>query len=308
MPDAEPKFAMLDEAEIVAATLRHDPYDYAFAEQAIFPQFKEEVLADAPKIPDRGSYGLPNLNYGPAFGTVVRIFQSALQAPDGGEIRHRSQQDPAVVLMMGNTTGHYNEGYADPDSKHKIITVIVGFSREWPYERAACACCAAPTATTAPSSSSGIRAHADVPRLRPFLARLPAAERAAHEPAAVLRRFGSLCAQRILAPRRQRLRQISAVDPQGHRLGAACGLTRKESEVDGFPNLPAVDEVARHFGKALSEARRDDEPFRHWLLADVLPYDMCVGVLTLPIAPPVIDDCQGCATGTTTSAASSPRG
>ena len=43
--------------------------------------------------------------------------------------------NPAVVLMMGNTTGHYNEGYAHPDSKHKIITVIVGFSREWPYER-----------------------------------------------------------------------------------------------------------------------------------------------------------------------------
>jgi SM-20-related protein len=43
--------------------------------------------------------------------------------------------NPAVILMMGNTTGHYNEGYAHPDSKHKIITVILGFSREWPYER-----------------------------------------------------------------------------------------------------------------------------------------------------------------------------
>jgi Rps23 Pro-64 3,4-dihydroxylase Tpa1-like proline 4-hydroxylase len=37
--------------------------------------------------------------------------------------------------MMGNTTGHYNEGYAHPDSKHKIVTVLVGFSREWPYEK-----------------------------------------------------------------------------------------------------------------------------------------------------------------------------
>src|SRR5208283_2364725 len=39
------------------------------------------------------------------------------------------------IVMMGNTTGHYNEGYAHPDSKHKIVTVLVGFSREWPYER-----------------------------------------------------------------------------------------------------------------------------------------------------------------------------
>ena len=42
---------------------------------------------------------------------------------------------PASIVMMGATSGHYNEGYAHPDSKHKIITVIVGFSSEWPYER-----------------------------------------------------------------------------------------------------------------------------------------------------------------------------
>jgi len=37
--------------------------------------------------------------------------------------------------MMGNTSGKYNEGYSHPDSKHKIISVLVGFSTEWPYER-----------------------------------------------------------------------------------------------------------------------------------------------------------------------------
>ena len=41
---------------------------------------------------------------------------------------------PASIVMMGNTTGHYNEGYAHTDSKHKIITVLLGFSEEWPYE------------------------------------------------------------------------------------------------------------------------------------------------------------------------------
>ena len=39
------------------------------------------------------------------------------------------------IVMMGNTTGHYNEGHAHPDSKHKIVTVLLGFSPEWPYER-----------------------------------------------------------------------------------------------------------------------------------------------------------------------------
>ncbi len=60
-----------------------------------------------------------------------------------------------------------------------------------------------------------------------------------------------------------------------------------------FPSLPAVDVVARHFNAALRAARRDDQPYRHWQLENVLPESMCVGILTLPIAPPMIDDCHG---------------
>ena len=60
-----------------------------------------------------------------------------------------------------------------------------------------------------------------------------------------------------------------------------------------FPTLPSVDAVAAHFGRALVQSRRDDVPYRHWSLRDVLPEPMAVGVLTLPIAPPIIDDCGG---------------
>ena len=129
-------FTLLDEAAIAAAELRRDPYDFTFVENAISPRFKDEVLADAPRIPDRGSYGLPNLRYGPRFRAVI----DDLLSP---RFRHLVEQkfdtdlsaNPPVIVMMGNTTGHYNEGYAHPDSKHKIITVLLGFSREWPYER-----------------------------------------------------------------------------------------------------------------------------------------------------------------------------
>ena len=60
MSQSNPPFSMLDEATIAAAELRRDPYDFAFVEQALSPRFKDEVLADAPEIPDRGSYGLPS--------------------------------------------------------------------------------------------------------------------------------------------------------------------------------------------------------------------------------------------------------
>ena len=68
MSQSDPLFSMLDEATIAAAELRRDPYDFAYVEQALSPRLKDEVLADAPEIPDRGSYGLPSLRYGPDSG------------------------------------------------------------------------------------------------------------------------------------------------------------------------------------------------------------------------------------------------
>ena len=136
MQNGEPAFALLDEVAIGAAELRRDPYDFAYVDQAIAPRFKEAVLADAPQIAYRGSYGLPSLNYGPRFGTVV---QDLLNPRFRRLVEQKFDLDlspyPPVIVMMGNTTGNYNEGYAHPDSRHKIVTVLLGFSREWPYER-----------------------------------------------------------------------------------------------------------------------------------------------------------------------------
>ena len=132
----ETPFLMLNEAAIKAAELRRDPYDFTFVENAIGAERKKEVLADAPVIPDRGSYALPNLRYGPKFAACMQDllsvrFRRLVEQKFDIDLSHR----PASIVMMGNTTGHYNEGYAHPDSKHKIITVLLGFSEAWPYER-----------------------------------------------------------------------------------------------------------------------------------------------------------------------------
>jgi hypothetical protein len=60
-----------------------------------------------------------------------------------------------------------------------------------------------------------------------------------------------------------------------------------------FPPVPTVEEVAGHFSQAVRNARRREEPYRHWLLQDVLPIDICVGILTLPIAPPDVGRTDG---------------
>ena len=129
-------FNVLDHDVIAGAELRHDPYDWAFTEHAIRPAVREVILADAPQIPERGSYALPSLRFGPNFRLAIEDllsdrFRSLIEEKFDIDLSQR----PPVILMMGNTTGHYNEGSAHPASKHKIITVILGFSGDWPYER-----------------------------------------------------------------------------------------------------------------------------------------------------------------------------
>jgi hypothetical protein len=60
-----------------------------------------------------------------------------------------------------------------------------------------------------------------------------------------------------------------------------------------YPPIPDAGEVARHFSRAVLRAQRDDLPYRHWKLADVLPETLCTGILTLPIAPPQLGDTDG---------------
>jgi hypothetical protein len=136
MAQSEPPFKYLDESAIAAATLNRDPYDFAFVEEAIPARFRDEVLADAPQIPDRGSYAMRSLNYGPHFGAVLEELMSArFRRLVENKFDIDLSRYPPVAVMMGNTSGRYNEGYAHPDSKHKIITVLVGFTPSFPYER-----------------------------------------------------------------------------------------------------------------------------------------------------------------------------
>ncbi len=129
-------FKTLDAEAIAAAPLRRDPYEFSYVEHALRLDDRAAILDDAPQIPERGSYGLPALRYGPRFGAVIA---DLLSPAFRGLVEQKFDMDlstrPPVIVMMGNTTGHYNEGHAHPDSKHKIVTVLLGFSREWPYER-----------------------------------------------------------------------------------------------------------------------------------------------------------------------------
>lgn len=136
MTSTEKPFNFLDEQAIDAAALRTTPYDFAFVDHAIDLKHKEDVLKDRPVIPFRGSYAVPDLAFGARFKAVIDDLESPrFRALVERKFNIDLSSYPTTMVMMGNTTGNYNEGYAHPDTKHKIITVLLGFSTDWPYER-----------------------------------------------------------------------------------------------------------------------------------------------------------------------------
>ena len=60
-----------------------------------------------------------------------------------------------------------------------------------------------------------------------------------------------------------------------------------------YPPVPAPEAIAAHFSRSVREAVRDDRPYRHWTMADVLPEALATAILVLPIAPPVLGRTDG---------------
>ncbi len=68
-------------------------------------------------------------------------------------------------------------------------------------------------------------------------------------------------------------------------MGAEIGMT--------YPHVPPASVIAEHFCQALRASQRDDRPYRHWKLVDILPESVCTGILTLPIAPAALGRTDG---------------
>jgi hypothetical protein len=60
-----------------------------------------------------------------------------------------------------------------------------------------------------------------------------------------------------------------------------------------YPPVPAVGAIARHLRRALLDAEVVEQPYRRWRIRDALPIDTCTGIITLPIAPPLLGNTDG---------------
>ncbi len=57
--------------------------------------------------------------------------------------------------------------------------------------------------------------------------------------------------------------------------------------------LTPATQLSGRFARSLGRAAEHDQPFRHWLLRDILPRSLCEAVAALPIRPPQIRDTLG---------------
>ena len=57
--------------------------------------------------------------------------------------------------------------------------------------------------------------------------------------------------------------------------------------------MPEISDVAKVFLACLDRNDPGSTPFRHWLLAEMLPAETCAAVDALPVTPPVIADTMG---------------
>lgn len=132
----EKPFTYLDENAIANAEVKTVPYEWAFTPSALAKENKGKILADAPEIPEHGNYALPDLSYGAAFDAVVKdLLSDRFRKIVENKFHLDLSGHPAFIVMTGNTSGLYNEGYAHPDSQHKIVSVHLGLSADWPHEK-----------------------------------------------------------------------------------------------------------------------------------------------------------------------------
>jgi hypothetical protein len=60
-----------------------------------------------------------------------------------------------------------------------------------------------------------------------------------------------------------------------------------------YPPVPDAGDIAQHFRRALLDSAIVEQPYRRWRLQNVLPVDTCTGIITLPIAPPLLGQTDG---------------
>jgi SM-20-related protein len=122
--------AILNFGKFAATPLEKDPYEFMAVPDFVKPEALAAAAADFPEIDKAGSFPLPTLKYGPAFGKLIAelesdAFRGYVEKKFGIDLTGR----PTMVTVRGMTDE--TDGRIHTDSRTKIITMLVYFNDQW---------------------------------------------------------------------------------------------------------------------------------------------------------------------------------
>ena len=114
------------------AQLHTDPFDFMVVPGFLSPEILQQVNADYPAIDSAANHALENLQYGPAFATLIAELQDSSFASVLGE---RFDMDLASLptTVTVRKFCERTDGNIHTDHKSKVITVLVYFNEQWDH-------------------------------------------------------------------------------------------------------------------------------------------------------------------------------
>ena len=120
----------IDVEAVRRAPLVREPFPYLMVPNFVRGTNISAINADFPDVTHPGSFPLPTLSYGPAFGA----FMDAIRGPEftravseklGIDLTHR----PTMVTVRGQSAAR--DGQIHTDSRTKLITVLIYMNGKW---------------------------------------------------------------------------------------------------------------------------------------------------------------------------------
>jgi SM-20-related protein len=115
------------------AQLNTDPFDFLVAPGFLDSKVLAQVNADYPIIDTAANHALDNLQYGPAFKSLMAELQDQAFATLLGE-RFNMELASLPTTVTVRKFCERTDGNIHTDHKSKVITVLVYFNEQWDHE------------------------------------------------------------------------------------------------------------------------------------------------------------------------------
>jgi SM-20-related protein len=120
---------MLKVDAIASAKAAREPFRY-FLAQVLDGHDLDDVRADFPSIEKPGIFPLEELQYGPAFGALIRELQSqAVAEAVGNQLGIDLRELPTMITVRGRAQA--KDGRIHTDTKDKVATCLLYLNGSW---------------------------------------------------------------------------------------------------------------------------------------------------------------------------------